>query len=331
MEKDWGRVHEFVALEEDVLTSLLQPAFPGRKIISAELLTAGHCNTNYKIRVSDLNDAFVLRIYVRNHEAIQKDWDIFHLVQESVPIPELLYADLHGAEYDKPYAIMKWVDGLLLSEVMAQEKSDDLVACGYDVGAVLARIGTYTFPQAGFFGPGLTVIESFEAGPTSYLNGIEQYLAQERVRQQLGEAQIKQLEQFVSSNAEYLTEMAETASLVHSDFKGINILVHQHAQRWKVAAVLDWEFAFAGTPLLDIGNMLRYEYLYPPEFETEFIRGFQDHGGNLPKNWKKVIKLLDLLNLCEFLNKETPSTAMIDEVKGLIANTLDQWKVHSTR
>jgi len=331
MEKDWGRLHEFVALEEDVLTSLLQPAFPGRKIVSAELLTAGHCNTNYKIQVSGFNDAFVLRIYVRNSEAIQKDWDIFHLVQESVPIPELLYADLDCSHYDKPYAIMKWVDGSLLSDIMAREETSDIVACGYDVGAVLARIGTHTFPQAGFFGQGLTVTEPFEGGSTSYLSGIEQYLSQERVRQQLGAIQTEQLEQFVSSNAEYLTEMAETPSLVHSDFKGINILVRQHSQRWKVAAVLDWEFAFAGTPLLDIGNMLRYEYLYPPEFETEFIRGFQDHGGSLPKNWKKIIKLLDLLNLCEFLNAETPRTAMIDEVKGLIANTLEQWKVHSTR
>jgi aminoglycoside phosphotransferase (APT) family kinase protein len=329
MEKDWGRVHELVALEENVLTSLLQPAFPGRKIVSSEILTAGHCNTNYKIRLSDLNDAFVLRIYVRDQEAIQKDWDIFHLVQESVPIPELLYADLHGTEYDKPYAIMKWVDGLLLSEVMAQEKSDDIAACGYDVGAVLARIGAHTFPQAGFFGPDLTVTEPFEGGSTSYLNGIEQYLAQERVRQQLGKEQSKRLEQFVSSNAEYLSEMAETASLVHADFKGINILVRQRSECWKVAAVLDWEFAFAGTPLLDIGNMLRYEYLYPPEFEAEFIRGFQEHGGDLPKNWKKIIKLLDLLNLCDFLNRETPSTAMVDEVKGLIANTLEQWTVHS--
>lgn len=331
MEKDWGRRHEFVALEEDVLTSLLQPAFPGRKIVSAELLTAGHCNTNYKIQVSDLNDTFVLRIYVRDREAIQKDWDIFHLVQESVPIPELLYADLHGTEYNKPYAIMKWVDGILLSDVMAQEKSDDIIACGYDVGAVLARIGAHTFPQAGFFGPGLTVVEPFEGGSTSYLSGIEQYLTQERVRQQLGEVQIKELEQFVSGNAEYLTEMTEAVSLVHADFKGINILVHQHAQRWKVAAVLDWEFAFAGTPLLDIGNMLRYEYLYPPEFETEFIRGFQDHGGILPKNWKKMIKLLDLLNLCEFLKTETPRAAMIDEVKNLIMKTVEQWKAYSIR
>lgn len=331
MEKDWGRRHDFVAVEEDILTSLLQPVFPGRKVLTAELLTEGHCNTNYKIRVSDLNDAFVLRIYARNREALQKDWDIFNLVQEDVPIAELLFADLHGTHYDTPYAIMKWVDGILLSDVMATGNADDIVACAYDLGAVLARIGSYTFPQAGFFGPGLSIAQAFDDGPDSYLSGIEQYLSQERVQQRLGKEQLKQLERFVSDNAAYLTETIGAPSLVHADFKGINVLVRRHSTRWNVAAVLDWEFAFAGTSLFDIGNMLRYEYLYPPAFETEFIRGFLDHGGILPDNWKKLIKLLDLLNLCEFLNTKEPHPAMIDEVKSLIASTLKQWETSSTR
>jgi aminoglycoside phosphotransferase (APT) family kinase protein len=330
MEKYWGRRHKFVAAEEKVLTSLLQPAFPGRKVVSAELLTEGHCNTNYKIRVSDFNDAFVLRIYVRNNEALQKDWDIFNLIHENVPIPELLYADLHNTHYDKPYAIMKWVDGPLLSKVMETGSTDDIVACAYDLGAVLAGIGTYTFSQTGFFGPGLTIAESLGDGSASYLSGIEQYLQLDRVRQRLGEEDTNQLEQFVSDNAEYLTELNSAPALVHADFKGINILMQQRAQCWKVAAVLDWEFAFAGTPLFDIGNMLRYENLYPPAFEAEFVRGFLDHGGVLPPNWKKIIKLLDLLNLCEFLNAETPEPAMIEEVKGLITSTLEQWKASST-
>jgi aminoglycoside phosphotransferase (APT) family kinase protein len=289
MEQDWGRLHDFVAVEENTLTSLLQPVFPGRKVITAELLAEGHCNTNYKIRVSDLDDAFVLRIYVRDHEALQKDWDLFNLIQEKVPIAELLYADLHGTHYDAPYAIMKWVDGVLLSDVMATGNTDDIVACAYDLGAVLARIGSHTFPQAGFFGPGLTIAQPFDDGPNSYLSGIEQYLNLERVRQQLGEKQLKQLEQFVSDNAAYLTETFDTSSLVHADFKGINILVQQRSTRWNVAAVLDWEFAFAGTPLFDIGQMLRYEYLYPPAF-----------------------------------NREKSSKAMINEVKYLIAGTLQQ-------
>jgi hypothetical protein len=213
---------------------------------------------------------------------------------------------------------------------METGSTDDIVACAYDLGAVLAGIGTYTFSQTGFFGPGLTIAESLGDGSASYLSGIEQYLQLDRVRQRLGEEDTNQLEQFVSDNAEYLTELNSAPALVHADFKGINILMQQRAQCWKVAAVLDWEFAFAGTPLFDIGNMLRYENLYPPAFEAEFVRGFLDHGGVLPPNWKKIIKLLDLLNLCEFLNAETPEPAMIEEVKDLITSTLEQWKASST-
>ncbi len=213
---------------------------------------------------------------------------------------------------------------------METGSDDDIVACAYDLGAVLARIGTYTFSQTGFFGPGLTIAESLGDGPASYLNGIEQYLQLDRVRQRLGEEEAEHLELFVKDQAEHLAELSATPVLVHADFKGINVLMQQRAQCWKVAAVLDWEFAFAGTPLFDIGNMLRYEKLYPPAFEAEFIRGFRDHGGVLPTNWKKLIKLLDLLNLCEFLNAETPEPAMSEEVKGLITNTLEQWKISST-
>ena len=49
------------------------------------------------------------------------------------------------------------------------------------------------------------------------------------------------------------------ARLVHGDFGAANILVRQVQGAWQVAAVIDWEFAFAGTPLFDLGHFLRYE------------------------------------------------------------------------
>lgn len=46
MEQGWGRRHEFVTLEAEMITSMLQPVFPGRTVDAAELLTAGTWNTN---------------------------------------------------------------------------------------------------------------------------------------------------------------------------------------------------------------------------------------------------------------------------------------------
>jgi len=134
---------------------------------------------------------------------------------------------------------------------------------------------------------------------------------------------------FLKNNAHYFDVLDGARSLVHSDFNGFNILVRQNKERWNVTAVLDWEFAFAGSPLIDIGNMLRYSHMYPPIFEREFLHGYQEQGGILPAEWKKVAKLVDLLSLCEFLNSPTPRDALLQEVSGLIIGTLEHWEEYS--
>jgi len=321
MEEDWGRRHDFVALEEATLTSMLQPVFPGKSVVSAQLLTEGHCNTNYKIRVSGLDDAFVLRLYIRDRTACQKDRDILGLVQERVPIAHLLYAD---TEHDVPYAVMKWVDGVLLSDILATGEVAEIADCAYAAGATLANIGTYTFPQGGFFGPGLVIAEPFNED-TTFLALIELFLFKGNGGQRLGKELTDRLWQFVTRNVDYLAAADGPARLVHSDYKGINLLMRQEDAGWQTAAVLDWEFAFAGSPLTDIGNMLRREYECPPVYASRFIQGYRENGGQLPEGWKKAAKLMDLISLCEFLNDPTSGEVRIRDVTGLIMGTLEHW------
>ena len=45
--------------------------------------------------------------------------------------------------------------------------------------------------------------------------------------------------------------------LVHGDFNVKNLLLDPG--NWQVTALLDWEFAHAGTPFTDLGNLLRFE------------------------------------------------------------------------
>jgi hypothetical protein len=67
--------------------------------------------------------------------------------------------------------------------------------------------------------------------------------------------------------------------------------------------ILDWEFAWAGPALFDVGMMLRWR---PPE---PFIRGLElglreDPGASLPPDWRRLAELLDLFNLVGFLDHE---------------------------
>jgi aminoglycoside phosphotransferase (APT) family kinase protein len=325
MQKDWNRRHDFALLDEPTLNAMLQPVFPGKRAVEAELLTAGLCNTNYKIKVADLADTFVLRLYIRDRAACQKDYDIFNLVRRRVPVPELLYIDRDGSHYATAYAVMKWVDGTLLSDVIATGNTADITECAYAAGTTLAHIGTYNFPQSGFFGPSLVIAHPFDAGNATFLSILAQFLFKGNAGSRLGVSLRDQLWSFVTTHAHYLDSVKDARSLVHSDFKGVNILVRQEQKRWQVAAILDWEFAFAGSPLTDIANMLRYDRLLPKGFEGEFIRGYREEGGQLPPGWKRTSKLLDLLSLCDFLNAPHPNNAIVEEVTNLIVGTMEGW------
>jgi hypothetical protein len=135
MEQNWERRHPFVALEEQTIASMLHPVFPGKQLASFELLTACKCNTNYTFTFAGSNERFVLRIYVRDKQACQKDSDLFQLIHKHVPVPELLYTHIsnqHTNHLDPrdsttiTYSVMKWVDGELFSDVLAQQDASAL-------------------------------------------------------------------------------------------------------------------------------------------------------------------------------------------------------------
>jgi fructokinase len=112
--------------------------------------------------------------------------------------------------------------------------------------------------------------------------------------------------------------------LVHSDFGGPNLLVDRGADgRWGVSAVLDWEFAFSGPPLVDVGHMLRYERRERPRVEPWFSEGFLAGGGTLPEGWRELARALDLTALCEFLTRPALPESFVPELVELIAATVD--------
>jgi aminoglycoside phosphotransferase (APT) family kinase protein len=111
------------------------------------------------------------------------------------------------------------------------------------------------------------------------------------------------------------------ATLAHGDFNSPNILVRQEGGRWTVAAILDWEFAFAGSILVDIGNMLRYERPGQSRYEPHFSRGLADAGVDLPDDWFLRARLADLPALCELLTREDVPDAVVVELKDLIGET----------
>jgi aminoglycoside phosphotransferase (APT) family kinase protein len=120
-----------------------------------------------------------------------------------------------------------------------------------------------------------------------------------------------------------LDAVAGESTLVHSDLNPKNLLVD--VERAEVTGLLDWEFAYAGCRLADLGNLLRF----PPEEEDDsghaFVAGVVEtaEAGGLPSGWLDTARALDLFALVELAAREqvNPVVARAREVLLATART----------
>ena len=84
--------------------------------------------------------------------------------------------------------------------------------------------------------------------------------------------------------------------------------------------VLDWEFAFAGPPLMDLGQLVRWPV--PRSFLDALESGYESKGGRLPQDWTGRAAAFDLVNLVEMLVRSTPGTKRAKDLRARIEATV---------
>ncbi len=126
-----------------------------------------------------------------------------------------------------------------------------------------------------------------------------------RARDRLTPEMVSNISQVMGEYAHLLPDASER-HLVHADFDSSNILVNEVDGLWKVSGVLDWEFAFSGSVLWDVANMLRYAHKMPFDFQNAFLEGLTNSGIQLPENWQITVQLLNLLSLLDCLKRSDP-------------------------
>jgi aminoglycoside phosphotransferase (APT) family kinase protein len=96
---------------------------------------------------------------------------------------------------------------------------------------------------------------------------------------------------FIDENERLLDDAAGAPVLLHGDFKASNL----HWTHGSELLVLDWEFAWAGPRLMDVGQLLRWNP--PAPFIDAFAAAYADHGGPLGSDWRRLAAWFDLFNL----------------------------------
>ena len=320
LKSHWERTKEHFSLTHTVAQELVSPWTP-YQIENLELLSNGCGNTNYKVIFSKNMPPVVLRIYLRDSETMPIEQAIYHLVEKHLPVPKFLYSNNSYQVIPYSYAIVEWVDGILMRQVLLEGKKQAIQECAFEAGTYLNVLRNITFSTTGFFKEDLSIKPFKEE--EQYIPFILKLLESTEIRGSLSPSLIKDLQKLVVYNEKFLPDM-QPANLTHGDYDPANMLVNRIKGTWKISANLDWEFAFSGSYFFDMGNMLRYAHKLPKIYEESFIHGLTSYGLSLPTHWKATIKLLDLLSLLLLLYKNPLNKRpnMGKDITTLLENTM---------
>ena len=315
---NWVRSRCETALAIQTIARLVRRAFPAERVATAQLMPGGLANSNYKVEFDRRRAPIVLRIYDRDPAVCQKEVDILRMVSRSVPVPEVFHAEPAGAAGVGPFVLMEYVEGITFRELKGSRDAQATAQAAYSIGAALAAIGRFTFPASGWLGPGPRVTGPLLEGPDSIPRFIDLCLVTPPLLSRMDAEMREQVSDLAWSWAAELSRPGEENHLVHCDFNSPNLLVRRGESGWEAAAVLDWEFAVSGSPLIDIGNFLRYERESHPRMEPHFSLGFRENGGCLPENWRRIAQVMDLTSLCEILTRDEVPDVVVTDVIDLI-------------
>lgn len=326
MREKWSRTEARLEPKFSSVEVLAQRAFPGAKIIAVEGVLGGLVNTNFRLDLSTASGRrlVLLRYWQRNGEQAAKEEALLNLVAPRVPVPTVLASGDADPDFGLPYAFIEWMAGERLELVAQRIEGPSLMALGREVGAALAAIHDFRFDKLGFFGADLVVPTLLDTSLEGLLAWLDQCLRQGPGGERLGAGLTDELFAFVEREGHLMNSAwSMQPCLTHSDFNGSNILVQEEAGgAWRVAAVLDWEYAFAGGPSYDFGNLLRPPLGDLAAFISGVTDGYQSSGGDLPKGWQEASRVADLFSWVDFLSQPHCGAEVIKSARSMITRLI---------
>ena len=318
LEARWTRREPRRTLPPETLDRIVHTAFPRCRVVEMQPLGDGLRNANFKLRLDGQSESVVLRIYEHDASICRKELDLFRLAGALVPVPAVIHAEPYGFEDLPPFTLARYVEGISLRDLRPSGDAGASAEAAYSAGETLAAIGRATFARPGWIGPGPAVTAPLLEGKDPTPRFVDLCLGSIDLERRMAADLRDRTSRLVWRWAPQLARLDEEARLVHGDFNGRNLLVRCLAGRWSVVAVLDWEFAVAGSPLGDIGNFLRYERAAHPLAEPHFSAGYLHAGGALPRDWRRLARVLDVAAVCENLTREQLPDRAIAELVELI-------------
>lgn len=320
LKTNWERTHHHPDIAEGILKKAVAQ-YSKEKIDGIKLLSNGCGNSNYHITFKS-NSPVLLRIYLRDSLSLGKESNILKMLDHDIPIPKMFVSDSTKSTIPYSFSINQFVEGELMRDVVLRGTEKDIKECAYSAGEELSKLKNYEFDSAGFLTEYLEVNPFPNEGNLS--EELKTMLSLDNAKTYIDENLQKKLNNIISRHPVNIN----SCNLVHGDYDPANIIVKKTDRKYKVAGILDWEFAFSGDSLFDVSNFIRYSHLLPTCYEESFISGLESNGISIPSTWEKDAKLIDLLSLLSLLNENSRSERpiMINDILSLIHYTVENFE-----
>jgi aminoglycoside phosphotransferase (APT) family kinase protein len=237
----------------------------------------------------------VVRIYAgashRGANAHEVDAALLRLVRGLIPVPEVLEVRRADPATDHPALLVTSFLPGVRGDLLLRDLDDrGLAVLGGRLGRILADLAGMPMLRAGPFVDGELTIGSF-----GDIDGLPDFVAlHEQSFLHWSQAELEGL-RGVATDAQTLLDTVGRFCLVHSDVNPKNLLVDPDTL--EVTGLLDWEFAHAGHPYTDLGNLLRFDR--EPAFVDAVLEGYVARHGGTPEGALEMARCADLWALVD--------------------------------
>ncbi|OIJ23964.1 phosphotransferase family protein [Nocardioides luteus] len=195
----------------------------------------------------------VVRVFAdpRHHPRAAEIQEALHrLVRGLVPVPDVLEVRRADPATGMPALLVtEFVEGVRGDLLLPDLDEAQRRRLGHGLGEIAATLAGMPFLTAGTFADKDLRVEAFAVDLTEWVESHAERLA-------WSPEDLEGLRE-VAADAQYVLDPVVRVSLAHSDLNPKNLVIDPETLR--VRAVLDWEFAHAGSPFTDLGNLLRFD------------------------------------------------------------------------
>ena len=317
MRQSWERDRAEIALDRAALAKLLAPVFPGAAVTRFERVSGGLVNTNFKVVPGARAAPLLLRIYQRDAAQGLKEAALIRQLGPCVPVPELFHAAENNPVTGHAYSILSWVEGRRLDALALA--GEDLRSAGRALGTALANVHAAKYERFGFLGADLKIVRPIDFDRDGLLAYLDHAFAGSHGAARLGPELMASLRKFIEWEGEKISPWPGAPCLVHGDCNGSNLLFRRGANgAWELAAILDWEFAFSGTPGFDFAHLLRPPLGRHADFAEAVASSYRDAGGALPPDWRSLARITDLFAWIDVASRPDAGTNVIEDAQKFI-------------